>query len=86
MTTRDFCRERGFSVSSMYLWVSRLRSDGAQTNAVPSVRMARVVRTEAPRRDGRIVVACGRLRVHLAEDVSVDVLERVVGLLQRTRP
>jgi hypothetical protein len=86
MTARDFCRERGFAASSLFLWSSRLRREGHDATG-DVVRLARVVRTPAATRaSGDIVVERGPLRIRFAGQVDADLVTRVVRELAGSAP
>ena len=85
MTARDFCRAQNISMSSLFLWSSRLKREG-EPKCASTVQLARVVRVASEQRSSEIVLERGGLRVRVAEQIAPDVLERVIGLLQRTAP
>jgi hypothetical protein len=80
-TARAFCTERGYAVSSLYLWASKLQR--AQRPRSSGVKLARVVREGAAAHDAEIVVESGSLRVRLSARAVEDHLEHVLATLAR---
>jgi hypothetical protein len=80
MTARAYCAQEGHSVSSLYLWASKLRRYGERQESQSDVKLARVLR-EKPAVPATIVIELGELRVSMSANTDRETIIAVLTTL-----
>jgi transposase len=88
MSAREFCKDRGYSATTLYWWASQLKRRGAATQRGEGIALARVTRkadTRSRPKAPSVVVEVGQARIEVGADVDRSALSAVLEVLASVR-
>ena len=83
LSAQEFCKQRGYSATTLYWWSSQLKRAGARAEHGQRMPLARVVRPTEKRstKPAPIIVQVGHARVEVTADVDRSTLSLVLKAL-----
>jgi transposase len=84
MSAQEFCKQRGYSATTLYWWSSQLKRAGVlaqRDEPMPLVRIVRKSETRAAAKSSPIFVHVGNARIEVSADVDRSTLSVVLEAL-----